>query len=315
MKIFRLLILAAAIFVILSNGPFAAATNSSPRLIVTLRDGSRVVGASLENRLEFHSELLGDFKLPVTDIRAIDYDSTTAAKLTTVNDDCLRVRLVNSEVPVLTSFGKVELRTDTLRRLAVSLPGTRRELINVDFGAGGGRGYSEKTGAAALGTDGDFWNFYDRDNSPAPNDWRRSGTLTNLLSAAKAPTGVAMNVSDAAGAWGVKSSDPMYKNYDYPLDGGENVVTFTGLPAGEYDILAYAPEGNYSVSAGGIDYGVKTNHAAPVSPKPMWQEGVQYSRWRHVQVSDGQSLMLTVHRGVSGYAILSGMQIILSSAD
>src|SRR5271157_688683 len=54
-------------------------------------------------------------------------------------------------------------------------------LINIDFGSGGGRGYSLKTGFAAIGqTTNDFWNFYDRDASATPNDWRYSGVLTNL---------------------------------------------------------------------------------------------------------------------------------------
>jgi hypothetical protein len=185
------------------------------------------------------------------------------------------------------------------------------QLINVDFGGAGGRGYSLKTGFAGVGlTTNDFWNFYDRDLSPAPYDWRTSGTLTNLQSASGAPTTVGMTVSDAPGAWGNGSSDPMYGTYDYPLDGGINVVTFTNLPAGQYDVLAYSQDGNYEVTVGGTSYGVKTTYDSPVSSVPVWTEGVQYARWRNVTVTAGQPLVLTVRNGVGGWAILAGVQIL-----
>ena len=276
-----------------------------------------MIGTSVESQLKFRSSLLGDIKLQLKDIRSIECLFSNTATLTAANGDSLSVSFANSDIVLLTSFGKVELKTDNVRRLTVSPAGaaTSRELINIDFGSGGARGYSQKTGPAALGGDDDFWNFYDRDASSTPNNWRRSGTLANLQSAAKEPTGVSMSVSDAAGAWNDDSSDPMYKTYDFPLDGGENVVTFTGLSAGEYDLLAYAPEGNYSVAAGGISYENKTNHDSPVSSEPVWKEGVQYAHWRHIKVNEGKALVLIVHRGASGNAILSGVQIIPSPAD
>src|ERR1035437_9520866 len=130
-----------------------------------------------------------------------------------------------------------------------------QQLINIDFGAGGGRGYSLKTGFAAIGqATNDFWNFYDRDVSPSPYDWRTSGALVNLQLANGALTTVGVSVSDAPGAWNDESSDSMYKTYDYPLDGGNNVVTFTNLAAGQYDVLAYSPDGNFEVTVGGISY-------------------------------------------------------------
>ena len=186
-----------------------------------------------------------------------------------------------------------------------------RQLINVDFGDAGGRGYSLKTGFAAIGqTTSDFWNFYDRDISSTPYDWRTSGTLTNLQSASRTLTAVGMSVSDAPGAWGNGSSDPMYGTYDYPLDGGNNVVTFTNLPPGQYDVLAYSQDGNYEVTVGGTSFGVKTTYDSPVSNVPVWTEGVQYARWRNVTVAAGQPLVLTVRNGVGGWAILSGVQIL-----
>ena len=104
----------------------------------------------------------------------------------------------------------------------------------------------------------------------------------------------------------------MYQTYVYPLDGGVNVVTFTNLPAGQYDVLAYSVDGNYEVTVGGTSYGVKTTADPAFNGVPVWTEGVQYARFRNVAVGAGQPLVLTVRNGVSGYAILSGIQILSS---
>jgi hypothetical protein len=186
-------------------------------------------------------------------------------------------------------------------------------LVDVDFGDDGGGGVSSKTGYAAVGqTTNDFWNFYDR--SISPGVWRTSGTLTNLMTAAGVTTTVGMSVSDAQGAWHNGSSDPMYNLYIYPLDHGNNVVTFTNLPAGQYDVLAYSQDGNYEITVGGTSYGVKTTADASPGGVPVWTEGRQYARWRNVTVGAGQPLALTVRNGVSGYAILSGVQILGSAS-
>lgn len=112
-----------SIFLFLSCG-FAAAsaadTNPPPRLTVELRDGSRVVGTSVDKNFKFHSALLGDLKLAVTDINSIECVSSNSAKLTTANGDTLTVWFVNPEFAVKTSFGKVELPVDSVRRLTVS---------------------------------------------------------------------------------------------------------------------------------------------------------------------------------------------------
>jgi hypothetical protein len=184
-------------------------------------------------------------------------------------------------------------------------------LINVDFGGGGGRGSSLKTGFAAVGRSADdFWNFYDRDASSAPRDWRKSGTLMNLKLANGKMTTVGMSVSDAPGAYSKGSTDEMYKVFDYPLDGGNDIVTFKNLPAGKYDVLAYSPDGNFEVTVGGTSYGVKKTYDSPVSDVPIWKEGTQYARFRSVVVKSGQPLILTVRNGASNPALLCGVQIL-----
>jgi hypothetical protein len=98
----------------------AADTNPPPRLTVELRDGSRVVGESLDKNFKFHSALFGDLKLAVKDIRSLDCAKTNFAKLVTVNGDELTVAFAESDFAIKTSFGKVELATASVRRFTVS---------------------------------------------------------------------------------------------------------------------------------------------------------------------------------------------------
>src|SRR5471032_1643603 len=51
----------------------ASTDESGSRLTIELRDGSRVVGKSLDDTLAFHSSALGDMKLSWAGIRAIEY--------------------------------------------------------------------------------------------------------------------------------------------------------------------------------------------------------------------------------------------------
>jgi len=118
-------------------------TNPPPRLTVELRDGSRVIGTSVEKYLKFHSALLGDLKLEVKDIRLMECITTNSMRLTTVGGDVLLVWFVNPALRVSTGFGKVELPVDSLSRAAVSVSGhagrQREGLVASWFGEGDGR--------------------------------------------------------------------------------------------------------------------------------------------------------------------------------
>jgi hypothetical protein len=98
----------------------AADTNPPPRLTVELRDGSRVVGTSVESNFKFHSTLLGDVDLEVKDIRSVECISSNSVKLSTANGDTLMVSFVNSEFALKTSFGKVDLQMDSVQNISVS---------------------------------------------------------------------------------------------------------------------------------------------------------------------------------------------------
>ncbi len=93
------------------------------RLTVELRDSSRVIGECDSDHLKVHSELLGDMKFWVKDIRSVECVSTNTAKLLTANGDTLVVWFAEFEVTVKTSFGKVKLPVDLIRKVAVSSSG------------------------------------------------------------------------------------------------------------------------------------------------------------------------------------------------
>ena len=117
------LLIGVGVFISLLTHPLgirAADTNPPPRLTVELRDGSRVVGASVEKNFKFHSALLGDLKLAVKEIRSVECVSSNSAKLTTTGGDTLTVSFVDSDFAVKTSFGKVDLQVDSVRRISVS---------------------------------------------------------------------------------------------------------------------------------------------------------------------------------------------------
>lgn len=104
--------------------PLIAAENppadAKPALTAELRDGSRVVGQSGQSELKFHSQLLGDLKLPITSIRLIEFAGTNGAALTATNGDKFSVQLLDRELDMTTSFGKVALAADSIARLRVS---------------------------------------------------------------------------------------------------------------------------------------------------------------------------------------------------
>ena len=117
---FLLLPIATLMLSGIANAEPAAADNSSPRLTVELRDGSRVVGQSVEDQLKFDSALLGTLKLAVKDIRAIECGTTNSAKLTTTSGDVLTGWFDSETLRVKTGFGKVELAVNSIRHLTVS---------------------------------------------------------------------------------------------------------------------------------------------------------------------------------------------------
>ena len=99
----------------------APAEESSPQLTVELRDGSRVVGQSVEDTLGFHSATLGNTQLPWAGIKAVKYDADTGnAHLTATNGDEFSVQLSIDTLHLQTEFGKTDLPLKLIRSIDVS---------------------------------------------------------------------------------------------------------------------------------------------------------------------------------------------------
>ena len=95
-----------------------------PQLTIELRDGSRLLGKSLDDPLKFHSPSLGDLKLPVAGIGSLKLtdngDNSSAARLTATNGDVLDVQFIAPTLHVETGFGKSELPVKMIRSIKVS---------------------------------------------------------------------------------------------------------------------------------------------------------------------------------------------------
>jgi hypothetical protein len=118
--------LCASLFFIHQPQAAAASGNETGvQLSIELRDGSHVVGKSLEDTPGIHSAALGDMKLPWAGIRSIEYagTNTSAARLTATNGDVFAITLAAESLRVETGFGQTELPVKLLRSVRVSPAG------------------------------------------------------------------------------------------------------------------------------------------------------------------------------------------------
>jgi Concanavalin A-like lectin/glucanases superfamily len=101
------------------------------RLMIELQDGSKIIGKNGDDNFQFHSDVLGEMKLPLGRIRSIACQSkTNSVQLATVNGDTLTAQFVTKAVRVETAFGNFKLPVNLIRRLTVSpagKPGQMRE--------------------------------------------------------------------------------------------------------------------------------------------------------------------------------------------
>lgn len=123
MKLLRLILPAIAIFTCIQ---IQAAPSENPpigfRLIVDLRDGSRVIGKSADDRFQFHSDILGDVKLPLEKIRSLECSAkTNVIQLTTANGDLLAVEFAMNSLKVETVYGKINLPISLIKDVRVSV--------------------------------------------------------------------------------------------------------------------------------------------------------------------------------------------------
>ena len=210
---------------------------------------------------------------------------------------------------------RLVLNCETCWPLSVTVV-TALPLIDVQFCSlsnGAGLGV-RKTGMAAVGqSTTDFWNAYSRDGSGG--GFLAFGALSNLRATDGTLTAAGLTVANAPGAWSNGMADPMYGTYLYPFDGGNVTVTITNLGAGSYDLYIYGHEAltnadtTVSVAVAGQSYGSQTT-VGPGWDSLVWIQGAQYLRFTNVVVGSGQPLVVTVAPGPTGFAVISGLQIV-----
>jgi len=94
------------------------------QLTVELRDGSRVIGTSKDDRLAFDSATLGELKLPLEKIRSVEATGkTNQVRLTTALGDTLVVAFLSEDIRVKTTYGVVSLPVGLVKNLRVTTIG------------------------------------------------------------------------------------------------------------------------------------------------------------------------------------------------
>ncbi len=181
-------------------------------------------------------------------------------------------------------------------------PASRSKLINVDFGAF----YLGKLGGAAIGqSDIDFWNFCSLLDSTGPEN---TIALRDLKYADGTTSPAELTIGAAAAAARNSSADPMYTEYVFAPDGASLLVTISHLPAGDYDLFVYSPDGAHRLQVDNTVY-PRTTHDEPVANPPVWEPGRQYALFTNVTVRTGDAMVLSVGPGAAGRALLSGLQL------
>ena len=99
------------------------------RLTVEMRDGSRVVGQSVEDTVSVHSAAMGNLKLVWATLRSIEYaGKTDTARLTATNGDGFAVQFAAETVRLQTDFGQTELPVKMIRSIKV-MPEIKRTIV------------------------------------------------------------------------------------------------------------------------------------------------------------------------------------------
>ena len=119
----------------------SSSSTAGCRLVVELRDGSRMIGSSEEAQFAFQSDILGEVKLPLEKIRLVEsVGRTNLVKVTTSGGDSLTARFAMENIRVGTSFGEVKLPVSLIKSVRVSLCGKAGRPLNGLLGLWSGEG-------------------------------------------------------------------------------------------------------------------------------------------------------------------------------
>lgn len=194
------------------------------------------------------------------------------------------------------------------------------KIINIDFGTSS----TSKTGAAAVGNAGDFWNSF-----AAVHTGPGSYYINNLKFANSQSSSISMAALEFYSSWGISYggvNDPMFDNYIYSYQPPTKAskIVLANVPSGTYDFYVYGHEGDYGdqyeLTSGGTSYGVKfTIYSHDVYTSSNWVDGLHYVVFEDVVVASTKNITLTVgnlasKKSYSG-AIINGLQIVPAGTD
>lgn len=206
-------------------------------------------------------------------------------------------------------------------RMATSL---EPQVFDIDFGIWRPEA-SKQTGAAAAGSDGDFWNT-------VGVAWSNDHTESGLKFANGEASPIQVRMKNLGGGWGsdgrlgIKSA--MMNGYNYPQNnqGGNAEVILSRVPAGTYDIYIYgheaAPEayGDYTLTVGDHAYGRKvTSNKSDAIENTNWVEGSQYVKFCRVVIGANDAVDILIKPGgqvTDGFgrtftdATINGLQLV-----
>ncbi|MDB6122497.1 MAG: hypothetical protein JWQ71_1490 [Pedosphaera sp.] len=281
-------------------GPAASPTPQAPMVVSNPHNTSALAGQNVlfsvtatgANPLAYQWQFNGAAIAGAT-------DSTLALNAVTTNQAGIYSVTVTNQAGSVTSSNA----TLTVPQLVTA----NLALLNINFGA---NAQNLKTGFGAIGqTTNDYWNAY---HAPYAN----AAAVMNLTYSDGNVSAAGLTVLNGPGLWYNGLADPMYSTYDYNQS-GPITVTVTNLLGGTYDVYLYghapADNGNgvYALFVGNTNYGTNATVNGAGWDSLAWQEGVQYVVFRGVSIADlTQVLTVKVNPGVSGYAIISGMQIV-----
>ena len=125
----RLTKLAPGVQVLPASQAIPAAATAWPnasgwKLTLELRDGSHLVGKSVDGTMIFHSSAMGDLRLTWAGIRSIECGATQSemVRLTAANGDVCEVQFGDATVTAETSFGRTVLPVRLIRSVQVAPP-------------------------------------------------------------------------------------------------------------------------------------------------------------------------------------------------
>jgi len=182
--------------------------------------------------------------------------------------------------------------------------------VNLDFGYVSGM--ENKTGAAAIGSEQDYW------NTLAGEEGSFDYSIYQLKYADGQISDISIRIRNLPFEWNLSSglNDIMYNSYIHS-NAADGALTLSNVSAGIYDIYIYGhgdeagQNSNFTLSAGGEKYGSKiTSSTSSAVSASSWQEGLQYVVFRNVSVYSGNKILVNVLSPNQTYRVVNGLQMI-----